>query len=723
MRRSGLFIFLAALLGGLPSTLSAQAPELSAEEPITYDAGTKTLVARGHARFAHEQVLVEADEIRYDENARLIRASGNVRVTQEGIRLVTHSLTYHIDTKEIHSGPFRAGYPPLFLEGESFGGTLDSLVLEKGEVYFREPETLTPTVSFDEARVIEQSRVEASGVGLDLPFLGAIPLPNFDHDGTSTPDLRLDGTVGYRDNLGAYARSEILLPVGESWALGGNLDLYTRRGLLIGPSIQYALANDERLIDFNLSSGWIADQGEERRDDIFGESIDRQRGFADLRLRYAEGDFEALAVTSYQSDSEMMRDFRPNRYRHNPSPDSFLQLTQLWDDRFLSVFIRRSPNEFYGMVERMPEIRLDQPIRPLGETTLFHGGDISYAHYRPIGVVGLDSPTFPISIFSDEDVVTTGPWGSSLPPGFVRLDPVQRFDANYVVEGSYALGSGLQFTPRVAARYTRWGVDGRDDPARLAGEFGFDLSAQGFRDWAYTNKTWGIDGLRHLVRPFVSYRFQPTSFSGDRTAIPGYELRPYSPLLPALDLRDRRDDDAIANRHLVRFGFEQSLLTRDSRQGTRTLAELDLYQDLFLDLPDGLESAHATYWELRTSPAPWLEFAFTQKYVTDPFTLEESRLRASIRSADAWQLSVSFDFLEDIYDQYRVEGWYRLNSRFVLLAGLRFDVVRDELTRQTYGVRQRISRSWELEYGVELRRGAEREDDFTLFVGLNLVEF
>jgi lipopolysaccharide export system protein LptA len=730
MRRSGLLLLCLVIATSLSSILPAQQMDLSSDDPISYDAGTGALVARGNARFEHQQVLVEADEIRYDEKARTIRATGNVRVTQEGIRLVTRNLTYNIDTKEIESGPFRAGYPPLFIEGESFGGTLGDLVLEEGRVHFREPEALTPTVTFDEATVRDQSRIEAEGVGLDLPLIGGIPLPRLSHDGGATPEIRFDGTMGYRDNLGAYARSEILLPVDDNWVLGGNFDLYTGRGVLLGPSIQYTAEDpeDKRLVRFELSSGWIADQGEERGRDLFGDRIDHQRGFAEAELRYVQSNFEALAVTSFRSDSEVMRDFRPGRYRHNPSPDSFLELTQLWDDRFLSIFIRRTPNEYYGLTERLPEIRLDQPIRPLGETGLHHGGDVSYQRYRRTYAFGAGSIYPPRSIFGDDDI-SDGFGRMPIDPnvrlraGYFTADYVQRFDANYVIEGGFEVVSGVQFTPRAGVRYTRWEVDGADNPSRLATEFGFDLTAQGFRDWDYQNKTWGIDGLRHLIRPFLAYRLQPSEFSGDESVVPAYEMRPYSPLLPALDLRDRRDGDAIRDRHFVRLGIEQRLLTRDTKQGTRTLAELDIYQDLVLDLRDGLEDAHATYWEMRAQPASWLEFAIAQKYLTDEFSLEETRLRATIQSADQWQVSLSFDFLENVYDQYRLEGWYRLNSRFVLIGGIRYDAEREELTRQSYGLRHRISRSWELEYGVEFRKGAEREDNFSLFLGLNLVEF
>ncbi|MFW6353986.1 MAG: LptA/OstA family protein, partial [Verrucomicrobiota bacterium] len=164
-----LLLLLAAVAG-------AQEPQLSADQPISADLNSGELVALGNARFENEDLVVEAEEIRFNQDSRTITATGNVRVTQPGMRLVSERVTYNIDSGAFTSGPFRAGLPPIFARGQAFEGTLEDLSLQEVNLYYLEPDPASPALSFEEARLDPNDRLRGTGDGLQLPFVGRLPL-------------------------------------------------------------------------------------------------------------------------------------------------------------------------------------------------------------------------------------------------------------------------------------------------------------------------------------------------------------------------------------------------------------------------------------------------------------------------------------------------------------------------------------------------------------------
>jgi len=327
-------------------------------------------------------------------------------------------------------------------------------------------------------------------------------------------------------------------------------------------------------------------------------------------------------------------------------------------------------------------------------------------------------------MFSEEDSVLAGSlFDETGEPAYEKTATNDRADLNYVLQYPVALTTWAQFVPRAGVRYTYWRPEHAQSASRTVGELGFDLTLHAFSEWNLRNRTWRIDGLRHIVRPVVQYRWQPASWDGSLSEDSLLERRLYTPMLPILDLADRRDVDAIEDRQIFRMGVENSLITRDTETGTRTLLQFDLYQDLIPTVPDGVDSWHGTYLQFRSNPARWLELALSQKFRTEGMGLEETRMRATVRSAEQWEVTFAADFLDGVYDQYRLEGLYRITPHFAAFTALRYDARRDELTRQIYGIRQRLGRTFELEYAIAFREGAEREDDFSLRMGIRLLNF
>lgn len=710
---------LALLATFIPLISSAQSVDLSADE-LSFDVGTQTHIARGDARFVHEQVIMEADEIRYEQKKGLIQATGNVRVTQVGIRLITDALQYNVQTKVFQSGPFRAGYPPVVIEGDSFSGTLEEIKFSKSRVYYGEPDQITPSVSFEAGTLRPEEEVTGSGVSLNVPFIGGIPLPDIARNLTlDTPPVEVHGSAGYSDNRGLFGSSHILYPTSENLAIGGNLDIYSKRGLLIGPAVRFSneSIDPDNFSRLDLSTGWIDDHGE-LGVDIRGENIEQSRYFGDIEFRTVDRNFEIHGRTSLLSDSEIMRDFRPDVYDHWPVPDSFFEISQVWKDTYFSIFSRVTPNNFHSATERMPEISISRPTSELWNLGLFQSWNASYVRYRHQAARYSNSlPSFPNG-WSLDDYES-----SYLATGESNATPLQndRINADYKLQYPIKITSWLNLVPVAEGRFTRWDQGNNQAVERAAGQLGFDLTMHSYGEWDLDNRVWGVDGLRHVIRPKVAMRWGAEDLDGTLTE--PFDTIAYSPLMPLLNLSERRDIDSLNHFDTARFGVENLLITRSTEGATRTLLQFDLYQDYILEELPRREDRYQTYLSLRAFPAPWLELSLEQKWQTLDAELEETRFRTKVSSAEAWEVNFSIDYLQDLYDEYSLEASYQLNRKIRVFGGLRYDFHDNQFLRQIYGIRQRVSRDWIFDYAVVIREGTEREGSLSLHFRIQLAEF
>jgi len=708
------------------SFLYASEPELSADEPITYDANDKSLVAKGNALFRHSEVIIEASEIRYDQAAERISATGNVRVTRLGLRLIAHSVTYDLTTKVFQSGPFRAGSPPLFVQGEHFSGTLEEIDLEHAEIFYGEPQKGEPSIALESAKIRPNEKITGQGVGLNLPFLGQIPLPNFDRS-LDLPDLRARGRFGFRNRHGAYIQSAILFPAASDWQYGFNLDLYSKRGVLLGPILEYETEDEQSSYrNLTFSSGWISDQGDLGLDRL-GDPIEQNRYFGNLSLRIEEGNTEIAAHSVYLSDSEFLRDFRPADYQSNQAPNSYIESTLYWNNIYLTAFVRASTNEFYGLVERLPEIRLEQLLTPIAQTPVLHRWDMTFSNLRITQVTGIPgteypqpTPAFLSALQENINFPITGP------SAFTESESTRRADFNYHLEVPLNLGSWGSFKPIASGRYTRWveelANNTNHNTERLAGELGADLVFHAFANWTIQRSNSLYSELRHILNPVVYYRWQPTQM--DSALVHPFDVSLYQSLAPTLDLASRRDADSIGDRHLIRTGIENQLLGRKKVDGsTREILSVNLYYDHLYDLAPNNEEANSSYLELRASPASWLTLSLDQKFHGDTFALEATRLRTTLRSAEKWTASFALDYLDHYYHQYRTDFVYAINSKYSFLASAAYDADLGSFVYQQYGIRQKFARFWAIEYAIVFRRGDQRNDPVSFHLGINLLDF
>lgn len=702
-------------------TLRAALPELSSIEPIEFDEASQRLIARGDARLDFQNTRISADRVSYYQQYGLADASGNVSIMREGYRLIADRLNYETQENIFSIDTLRTGQWPIYISSENGGGTAEHTIFRDINIYYGEPNFLTPSIS---ARKMEYLDDEGGTVKLGATTfkIGAVPLlmlPGYTHRirGGGSPFF-IDADFGNRSELGTYFQTTTLFPVSSWLRMGANLDFYTKRGILVGPTAQYAYNSETQTISGALNTGYLDDQ-DDSPNDINDQPIEPERGFVEWRHQHHIGErINITASASYWSDSEVMRDFRQDYFRDNQQPDTFVEGVYAGDNYLFSAFGRFRPNDFQLIQERLPEVRFDLLPTPIFNTGAYQRFSTSYAYLQ-------------------EDF-------DSVVPALIQESQSDRFDLTYRLERPTALADWLSFTPMAGARFTHYenqqfdpqvfnifGID-PGAPSTTDGsatrefyEFGFDLEARAYATYSTTNRTWDVNGLRHLVRPVLRYRY--ISDPGSEGEIAPIDRTAFNLNRPLIDLIDMRNIDTISKTHLARLGVENLFQTRAEDYGSRTLAALNFYQDILFERGarydgDKEDTFNATWIELILTPAPWLKFDIASRLKTESLTLEELRSRTALRSGEIWEIGLSTDLLRDRIDQFRIDFMCRVNERISLVADMRYDMETNQFTRTEFALATKLNNTWTIIYAVIFRQDAVREDDVQISVRLNLAD-
>ena len=709
-------IFLVLFLT-LSISLSGALPELSSIEPLEYDEASQRLVARGDARLDFENTRIRADRITYYQEFSLADANGGVAISHDGGRLVAKRMSFDSQENIFSVDILRTGQWPYYISGVSAGGTIENTNIQGATVFYDEPSPFGLSVSSGAVRYVNEDDGEYLSVDGATFRIGRIPffyLPSYRHNFSSAPYL-LDINAGSNRDLGHYLQTTSLFPITSWLRAGANLDHYSKRGLLAGPTAQYVYNSSSQSIVGALSTGAINDKGSqaERDVDTLGRQIKSSRNFMQWRHKHHIGErFTTTASGSYWSDSDIIRDFRDDIFDENQRPDNFAEATYMGENWILSAFARFRPNNFQLVQERAPEVRFDLLPIPLSNTGAYHRASASY-----------------LQLNEDFDRIA---------PDITVKGESDRFDLTYRIERPVLLTNWLTLTPLAGARMTQYEnqqidplflgqlpVTVDDSFKREIYELGFDLEARAYATYPTLNKAWRIDGLRHLVRPSLRYRY--FSDPEDVNGIAAIDRQVFDLKRPLLDLSDLRNVDQIAQSHLVRLGLENLFQTRTEAYGSRTLAELNFYQDIIFQKNlryDGNEDDvfNATWVELVLNPAPWLKFDLASRFKTESITLEELRTRTTIKSGEIWELGLSTDLLNKRINQYRLDYIYLINERCSFVTNMNFDANSNKFTIFRLGLQTQLGSTWELLYAITFREDARRESDVSFDIQLRLAQ-
>jgi LPS-assembly protein len=572
--------------------------EITADGENRYQDGIA--YARGNVNVRHGEDIIDADQITYDKNTRLITATGNVRIYADKRIYRGEFFTYNLDDKKVVSRDFRAVWDRVYAAGRSIESPTDSSYLIKDGAYtIDNREKPAYSMKAKTLTIYPGDRIVCNNVTMyigDLPvmWLPYVAIPQ-DKD-NDTFDIG-GGSSSY---WGMFVTGAYTSAIGPDWEGTLKGAWYTRRGPGAGLDLTYRPKNNPNNDALNFTGYYVNDDsidlGNHQEDRSVIHNQNRYQ-FSYQHRHQIVDNISTLADINVWSDRLVTEDFLPSLYRDEIQPDNYASVNY-YDTNFMATFLGRiQANHLFNVAERKPEFTLDFKRQDFFGLPISYEGQSSMVNFEQR---------------YDRDLAKRYHYRSY---ETVRYDSFHQFSYPRQYFGWLAV------TPMLGVRGTYYMQNhnpDHPDPERGQGRVvlnaGVNLSFKLSRSWLdVRNPDLGVDGLRHVFQPYIetAYVLPIGMRPGD---IRGYDAHIPSTRLQTLDQMLWSSVDSIDRVAAIRHGIHNRLQTK--RDGLNyNLINWNLYTqaNFFHSSYEGVltDSTYAEiYNDINFYPLPWLRLDF-----------------------------------------------------------------------------------------------------------------
>ncbi len=339
------------------------------------------------------------------------------------------------------------------------------------------------------------------------------------------------------------------------------------------------------------------------------------------------------------SDEYVIQDFfYRDEYERIAFPDNYVSVIHSTDNYTLSGLARYRLDDFFGVVQRLPEIRLDTHTKPLGESNFY---------YRSQTQAAWLNKTY--KDFDESD----------------RNDAAARIDADNRLSYVWRMGAWTA-TPFIASHntfYSRDRIGDDTDFVRNNLASGVDISSKYFKVYDVKFNALGMkfDKLRHIFTPNISYFYQsrPTHKNTDLIQF------------DSIDTLDRESHYSLdlENKFQIKYKDEQG--ATETRNLLRSLMRFDF------EWPKAGETRlDLIETNLEFYPTTWMSIdtGATYQFETDQF--DQANIDLIFRK-DAYRFGVGQRYVNGDSNQLTLQGHWQINPQWKIEAYNRYDFTRD----------------------------------------------
>lgn len=762
------------LLDSLTSNLNIEGLE------TTYDPETGLATAKGDVRISYTDVEIRCGTASYNATTGEVIARDGVIIWKAGAIYRGENITYNANTGELSGDGVRSGIPTetgsLFYETDNFD-TETKLIqkIEGGETYLTSHDVQNPNfrIRARQMTIYPGDRVVMKNMTL---FAGNTPIFYFPY--LSQPleeDVGLRFTPGYQSRWGAFLLTQYGVIHGDHTLAKYHLDLRSSRGVGVGADFLSLRHRDNRKNFGNLKLYYLRDSDPEnnRSGEARGPvGEDRYRVNFQHRI-YLPGPEKSTWYLDFDinkvSDAHFYEDFFFNDFRETPEPENQISLVHTDPSYVATLMARFQANDFYTVGTKLPEFAIDWTRRQLWNTGIFHqgtfsagilkdeSGDEEEREFADLVRAGLTNNVVDDSLTSYQNILGKKS-GDALSPADIQrgidLFSARLEGAGFARVHTYqelllpkTLFGWLNITPRIGGGVTHYSnIDGSvsdlSDEIKTIFHAGLDMSFKVSKTWNdFYKPSWGLDGLRHVLQPYLNLSYLDASQPEDFPSIDRLSptTRPRSidvPLFTAVDdlrswniarvgmqnLLQTRRDYSTTNR-----GYFYSAATGETQ--TYTWAGLNTYVDVFMNDPEFDRSLSNLYNEFFWRPVPWVSLWFDAQIPLESGVGSFTELNQGVTFMPAKnvQLTLGHQYVSDspyFADSSLVfsKVYARLSDNWGFSMNHIFEMDDGTMEFQSYSVTRDLT-SWMASVGAMVRDNRGGLSDFGILFSMTLKDF
>jgi LPS-assembly protein len=787
-----------SFLGDLTSNINIEGLE------TMFDPMTGIATAKGNVEIEYGDTLIRSGSAEYNSMTGDVMARDDVTVWKDGMLYRSDSVTYNVKTGSLGGNNIRSsvtkGSGTLVYSTDTFNTETKFIErIDGGETFITTHDVLNPNykVKARKMTIYPEDRVVMRGVTVyagDAPvfYLPYVSQPLDDEVGyTFTP--------GWASNWGYFLLNQYGVLHGDHTLAKYRLDLRSERGVAGGVDF-ISQRHRWNMRNFGTLKFYYAQDSDptiNRTGGVRPADLAAERYRLNFQHRiYLPGPETSTWYIDFDinklSDIHFYEDFFFEEFRSNREPDNQISLVHTHDRYTATLMGRFQLNDFYRVGTRLPELAFDFIRQPIFDSGLFYQGNTTAGIYQE-RISRIEEEQIRELIKSGEgflrsrggaegeDVLVIDPI-SGLPvdaapdqTAFRRvlgLDPQSIVAGNEVQEALNILRAKLEepgfnrvhsyheflypttfagwlnVVPRVGGGVTHYGdIQGgtvtASSETKSLFSAGVDVSFKLSKRWDdVQNQALGLDGLRHVMQPYVNYSFLDAAVPEGFPAIDRLAptTRPRS-----LDIPLYTAVDDLRSWNIARVGVRNTLQTRRDyqssengtfREATDTAAAqtyswlgLNTYADLFFEDPEFNRDISNLYNELFWRPVPWVNlWADSQVPLTNnPDNYTEVNYGVTWLPTRTVSLTLGHQVISDhplFQDSSLVFSrvYTRVNENWGLSMNHVYEIDDSTLEFQSYSIHRDMS-SWTASLGAMFRDNRNGVSDFGVLFSLTLKEF
>jgi LPS-assembly protein len=700
--------------------------------------GKITLQPRsGVLHFEADGMEVFAGSAEYISETEDLRFMGDVAMYRDGVIYRGESAVYNLSSRQIDASGMRSSYEPLFFKAAGIRSTANS---EMSEVSLDAPEFTTDD-STDPAYRITADRVEL--YPNDRVVFHKFRIKAGDTTLFYLPKVsqQLDGELaysvlpGYRSNLGAYVLNRYNTTIGDHSTINYQFDLYSRRGAGFGFDLNNRkYGRDSRFGKFKFY--WLYDSDPTISNTFSTASradVDESRYRVNLQHRVYlpaknEGDFYVDVDLNVVSDEFFYEDFFQSDFRDNPQPDNLVNIVKRGDRGEISLYGRFRVNDDYQTDTRLPELAIDRAIQPLWNSGIYFAGSSSFGRLEEhLGDDDEDRIQSALSALGPRTAANAAEYdaltAALIEPAYTRSHTWGQF--YYPI----TFHEAITIIPHIGAGFTSYSsIDGPRplDDSRFIFSAGLDASVKFSRVYDdVVIPSLGLDGLRHIVQPYVNWSYVSTDdlgggFIGIDRLVPSTRPRP-------LSVSQFSAIDSLRDWNIIRLGVANRLQTR--RNGaTYSWLTANTYIDAFIEDPEYDRDFSNLYQDIEWRPVPWVKLNLGAQVPIggDDANFSEFNARATFMPTDSLEFSIGPRILRShpvFQDSSLIDfgAYARINENWGFSVYERYEMEDSTFETQQYTIHRDLT-NWIASLGAIVRdhRG---QDEWGVLLSLTLKDF
>jgi hypothetical protein len=655
---------------------------LDSIEPFVYSRDSQTVTARGDAILRGPNLLIQADEIKWDKKNSFIFADGSVIISNSDYRVLLEDAVIDMSKGTFTGKKATTGKYPWVVHANEVNANETEILMTSAEIKHDNHQSESPYLSSKKVRFdTNTSKLTVTDFGLQLKDFTLMRIPEVTFN-TQQNIPQIDFLLGKQVPLGWFAGARIHLSPRDQLQASLGLQSYFDRGLYVTPELEIERVGTSAFEYqfYSIKLGGIRDHGEKTKDSS-GNRVNVDRGFARISsIINKDANWHFALMANPSTDSEFYKNYERDLFSDNQWVEHFAEFTYDGDFISMSILADMQVNNYESQLEKKPSLEI-------------LGGPHSWWHKNLHDTIKIE-------------LCHLGSEGND-----IEATPnTELYDFSYRSDGTFKVTDFFQYSPSATYRSQNFNRLDSKKSHRDFFEFQNTITYDAFSPVDSFIPSSHGDNFFHFLKVSLqhSHMEELGGTSTDEIIVSNDDL--INPYLENFDLFELRETDEFEERDIVRLGLDNSLVGLNAWGGSHEIASVRAYQDLWVNHDANDSLSKYFYGILKLAPHPNLAFSYYTKIDIKTGLQLSNNLNILLKDGNVNEFSISYLDFDDSSESIQYFSRHSIRNQNSLEYGFRYNPEGGDIPYWMISVQSGVLSGWKINAIVSSYNSEKRKE-------------